>query len=204
MLKKYLISPTRETHEGWALVVIDTDVGFFAVVSDFGNYAYLWTSPGKEFRAFLAGLDADYLCKKLLHGRGDAREFDGDGTKKALFEALEAYEAASWENTGVGWGSYAEEREKLAARTMTSELEYMAWQSETLIPEADEYARYRVNADAAAFCTRVWPRFKEMLERELAQEASDLQGLKEVRPVLKLAVETEIREMTKEKNEHRG
>jgi hypothetical protein len=109
MLKSYKL-PSAGCGEGWAIIVIDTDSGFFATVSAFGNYAYLWTSTGCEFRKFLIGLYADYLCKKLLHGRSDIRSIE-----------------------------------------------------------------------AMAFCTKVFPRFTEMLKKELEVEASDLKALEDGR-----------------------
>lgn len=57
-LRRYALPSVKG--EGWAIIVIGSD-GYFSTVSDWGNYAYLWTHPGCEFRHFLAGLDADYF-----------------------------------------------------------------------------------------------------------------------------------------------
>jgi hypothetical protein len=59
--------PSRPPGEGWAYVMIRED-GFFATVSDYGNYAYLWTSPGvKDIRRFFlrAEEEWDYFAAKL-------------------------------------------------------------------------------------------------------------------------------------------
>ena len=65
--------------EGWAIVVLGSD-GYFSAVSDWGNYAYIWTHPGCEFRRFLVGCDAHYFWTKIMHGR-KARVFDEERTR---------------------------------------------------------------------------------------------------------------------------
>lgn len=67
MLKYYKLPSIKG--EGWAHISLNTETGFFATVSDWGNYAYIWTAPGGEFRAFLMGLQPDYLYGKLMMGR---------------------------------------------------------------------------------------------------------------------------------------
>jgi hypothetical protein len=47
--------------EGWAHIVIDTEIGFFAAVSDFGNYAFAW---GDESRTA-----PERPRERLSHGR---------------------------------------------------------------------------------------------------------------------------------------
>jgi len=62
----YKIQSTK-AGEGWAHVMIRED-GFFATVSDYGNYAYWWTSTGKkDVREFFlrAERDWDYFARKL-------------------------------------------------------------------------------------------------------------------------------------------
>jgi hypothetical protein len=197
MLKRYNLPSVK--NEGWAIIVIDTEIGFFSTVSDWGNYAYVWRSPGREFRAFLADLDADYLCKKLTHGRRDAKVFDEEATKKALLEALKEANDASEENTGLHWSAYEGEVEKLKAFDMPDEMAYMAWQSETLFSQASEYACYKPNPDAWSFCTKVWPRFAALLKQELEKEADMLKALQEARPDIRAAAQAEIAALTKEK-----
>lgn len=51
--------------EGWAKIILRED-GFFAAVSDYGNYAYLWTHHGEDdFRKFFLKVNSDYIMSKL-------------------------------------------------------------------------------------------------------------------------------------------
>ena len=68
----------RDGHD-WAIIMID-DKGMLSIQSDYGNYAYYWGSPGKDFKTFLTELDNDYLMGKL--GRRD--HFNGPETVKRL------------------------------------------------------------------------------------------------------------------------
>lgn len=78
-------------HEGWAEVVIG-DNGFFAVVSDYGNYAFRWNDWGdKSFLDFFCGLEAEYVQRKL----DPSKSFDVDKTVAACRRAIgQAYKHA--------------------------------------------------------------------------------------------------------------
>lgn len=57
--------PSIDGLEGWAYIILRED-GFFAAVSDYGNYAHLWTHHGhKDFREFFLRADWHYIAKKL-------------------------------------------------------------------------------------------------------------------------------------------
>ncbi len=199
MLKRYSLASSQHAAGDYITALVDTTIGVLAVISDYGNYAYQWTHPGREFRAFLADLDADYLCKKLTHGRRDAKVFDEEATKKVLGEALDEAEKESWNNLGVGWRDYATEVERLKNFRMPDEVSYLAWQSETMLTQSEGYAQYVPNPDAWNFCTKVWPRFAALLKQELKKEVADLKALQEARPGIKAAVQAEIADLTKEK-----
>ncbi len=62
--------------EGWAYVVLGSD-GFFASVSDYGNYAFWWTHIGsRTFKEFLLGIEPGYMQNKL----NSQRVFDPEDT----------------------------------------------------------------------------------------------------------------------------
>src|SRR4051812_42726931 len=90
-LRRY--SLPSEKGEGWAIVVLGSD-GFFSAVSDWGNYAYIWTNPGCEFRKFLTQVDASYFWSKITSGR-TTRVFDPEETEKNIDKAL-------WDMMGEG------------------------------------------------------------------------------------------------------
>jgi hypothetical protein len=171
MLSRYNI-PSEEG-EGWAVIVIDTDIGFFATVSDWGNYAYTWTHPGAEFRQFLARLTPDYLYKKLLHGQ-KSEVFDGEATTACIKEAIRLKDVAHTEEKGRSWKRHnAELRSVEKFAPMAEEQDFQAWQSETTLDEPWQYRCTRPEPQAMSFCTKVWPRFKLLLEAELLKEGVD-------------------------------
>ena len=74
-----------ENGEGWAIAVLGSD-GFFGVVSDYGNYAYLWSSTGmRDFRDFFCGIDGDYVRGKL----DPSTHFDSEKTQANVRKHLE-------------------------------------------------------------------------------------------------------------------
>lgn len=176
MLKRYELRSTRETHEGWAIFVLDTDRGFFSVVSDFGNYAYLWSSTGCEFRKFLIECDADYLHGKLMMGRPDREVFDGHETKKCILETLEEHNKGYLDDeTGEGgWEHYASEMNLLEewapSDRFDDERAFEEWVGATRLSDAYECARHIPKPQSWQFCTKVMPRFKAMLKAELEAE----------------------------------
>jgi hypothetical protein len=170
MLRDYSI-PSERSGEGWALIVVNTDNGFFATVSDWGNYAYIWSSPGCEFRKFLMGLNPDYLCSKLMHGRKDAREYDSDAIRLEVMKELDERAKSYRERNRKFWPRYAEEKRNAEERLSGDNVhDFEAWCSETVLDEPWRYHLTRFNQQCMAFCTKVWPRFKKLLEEELAAE----------------------------------
>jgi hypothetical protein len=147
MIRRYDL-PSTGVGEGWAYIVLDTDIGFFAAVSDFGNYAYAWSQPGCEFRKFLIGCDTSYLSGKLLHGRGDRQVYDQEGTLKAIEE--------------VGLTTHG--------RSLDTEHEFYDWARESKDDGAFRLYVTKTNPECIAFCERVMPRFKELIRAELAAE----------------------------------
>lgn len=169
MLKRYELRSNRETHEGWAIIVIDTDIGFFATVSDYGNYAYVWRAPGCEFRKFLIGVEPDYLLGKLLHGRMDRlRVFDGDGTKKEILKYIEENKVEECRSQNLE--KYENEKAVLENRSFDCQQDFEAWQSETLLDEPWHFGCWVPDPQCMGFCTKIMPRFKKLLEEELKAE----------------------------------
>jgi hypothetical protein len=171
-LRKYVLPSVKG--EGWAIVVIDTSSGFFATVSDWGSYAYLWSDPGCEFRKFLVDLNADYLHGKLMMGRPDRRVYNGKETLAEITKYLK--EAIEDETT-------THPRKKRLQRELSdlhdfdldySDEEFRRWCEKTSIEEPWTWVCYSPNPECWGFCTNVWPRFVEMLRNELTLENEQL------------------------------
>lgn len=85
VLRRYRL-PSTKSGEGWAIIVLGSD-GFFSAVSDFDNYAFLWSAHGQpDFRLFLleAETDDDYFIRKLSPGK----VYDGDESEKNIRRAI--------------------------------------------------------------------------------------------------------------------
>jgi hypothetical protein len=167
MLKYYKLPSIKG--EGWAHISINANTGFFATVSDWGNYAFLWTAPGLEFREFLMQLQPDYLYGKLMMGRPDHKVFDGAKTKANIIEAIEEHN----KETEGGWPYYEEELAVVQAHSFDDEGDFEAWQSETKLADSWEYGERCPAPDCMGFCTKIWPRFVVLLKEELAQEKTE-------------------------------
>ena len=155
MLHKYVLG--SEGGQGWAIIVIDTELNYFSTVSDWGSYAFAWGNPGMEFRKFLMQLSTDYLRSKLLNGRDHTDVFDLEATKQKILRAMEED------------GGYDDEQ-KLAVDDIDAERSYEEWQSETRLDAPWEYAIWTPSPQCTAFCEKVMPRLKELLRAELENE----------------------------------
>ena len=189
MLKRYELKPLEGDISEWAVVVIDTDRGFFATVSDRGNYAYLWSDVGvRDFRQFLIGCDADYLFNKLMHGRPDRKVFDGDATKLAIRDRLVEYnESYKERHRGAEWPRLQEEDCNRSNRSFDSVSDFEAWESTTTIEEPWQLACYAPEPQCTAFCTIIFPRFKKMLAEEIDDETRQRQMADELKAELNLS-----------------
>lgn len=167
MLKRYSLPSIKG--EGWAQIVIDTEWGFFATVSDWGSYSFMWTAPGCEFRKFLTELQPDYLYGKLMMGRPKNKEFDEKKTEENIRQAIEDKNKEA-DDVHAGWEYYEEELEILSNRLPMDEANFESWESETRLTDVWELAVYSPCHDCMGFCTKIWPRFVELLKKELEEE----------------------------------
>lgn len=167
ILRRYDV-PSTGVGEGWAIIYIDVESLFFATVSDFGNYAFKWRDIGEnnEFRKFLIGLEPDYLHGKLMHGRGDAKVFDGEATyaavKKHLMEETKKHDHTLYK------------REKSRLQEVDSfdhQSDFDHWMGETDLDVPWEFIVRVPEPQCMMFCTKTFPRFKEMLLDELHVES---------------------------------
>lgn len=67
---------------GWAIIFLDEKNGTLSVHSDFGNWAYSWTSIGQpSLKHFLIECDTDYVSSKFV---GSKRFVNVEETIKAI------------------------------------------------------------------------------------------------------------------------
>lgn len=146
--------------EGWACIIL-AENGMFSAVSDWGNYAKLWTHTGcKDFREFFLSAERDWEYfahklrpEKILNEEASFKTLKGEilrqrRTKDLTKDQAEnAWGALSYYDT---WAAYLESSECTDA-----------------FEEAWDFSVYDLHQDVVAFCKRVLPRLAETLKAEL-------------------------------------
>lgn len=152
--------------EGWAEVVLGTD-GFFAAVSDYGNFAFRWghRGAGVGIREFLIGVWSDYFVGKIQHGD----EFDVDGTIANFrddIRRLRRSRRIDAETSRDLWDSldWADQDEHGITDWCNQNSEHFS--------EYWENFRRRPSREATAFAKNVLPRLKVGLALQLLGEAA--------------------------------
>lgn len=161
-LKRYELKPDKEG--AWAIVVIDVTRGFFSAVSDHGNYGYLWTHPGGEFRAFLAKLDLDYAYGKLTHQQ---RVFDLEASLKAARTAI----ISRRRDGSIGKAQARTEWDEL--EDVSSEHDFNSWQQYSSLDDTHDFYMQRKESECWGFCQKLFTRFQQVLREELKKEEDD-------------------------------
>lgn len=168
-LWRYTLPP--EKYEGWATIVLGSD-GFFAAVTDFGNYAYRWMHHGcSDFREFVVGLvgSDDYLLGKIA--RHEYR-FDGEATGRGIRQHI-----CETRRCGSFTKEKAREEWDLVDRCDIEgggEIAYHEWYLNTDIQDAYEYRSESYSWDARNFASKIMPRLAAILKAELAAEAKEV------------------------------
>lgn len=153
----------------WLALVVITDDGYFSTVSDYGSYAYWWSSAGDDFRRFLIGRDDDYVVGKLAPGY----EYHGDATLAAVKEAIIQVRrsgALTRDEARDEWELMDDHSE------MQQHCDFAMWSATTAIESAHECYRSRRSPRAVAFYAKVWPALCVALRAELAAEACAIGG----------------------------
>jgi hypothetical protein len=169
MTKTWRYSIPSQKYEGWAILFLD-DAGCFAVLSDYGNYAYRWNANGfgnpGGIRPFLLECDDSYLMGKIA----PEREYDGKKTLKNV----KAYILETRRNRDMTKERADDEWVLLEVHNdLESEFDLQGWHDETKIQDAwdHDFAEYRFSDQAKAFFERAWPRLKACIQAELDAEA---------------------------------
>lgn len=162
-LRRYNV---RNAKGRWLADIVISDDGFFATVSDYGNYAYAWTHAGDCFRSFLFNTEADYLVSKLKPGY----VYAGDKTILSVKEHI-----LSRRRTLDMSASKARAEWYLldAYNNLGDANDFGSWLESTNIRDAYELACSERDPQAMHFAEQVWPAFVAMLRAELVDVGAD-------------------------------
>jgi len=153
-------------HEGWAIAHLDSG-GFFAVISDFGSYAYHWRDWGTgDFREFLIATDAEYLCGKF----GTRSTFDPAGTTQLVREQILEYRrdgTLDWPTARRLWAHAANVPYDPDLDELRAYLDHL-----DPLPIDDPPLVYDFSPQLRRFMERVWPRLVSAMQVDLEREAT--------------------------------
>lgn len=169
----------RSAKGAWVADVIMRSDGYFSTVSDWGNYAFWWGSPGMEFRAFVAQLErqADYVCSKLAQR---SEWYDAAGTLKGIKRHIldgrregsmtKEQAAKEWEALADACGCY--HHRELRNVSEMDQHQFHQWYERTEIGDASEFMRHDYRPDVRGFCEHVMPLLAAAIRAELASESA--------------------------------
>lgn len=157
----------NEKGEGWAEIVIGSN-GFFAAVSDYGNYSFAWRDTGcDDVRKFFlrASSEWDYFAHKL--GGEHSEIYDSEATLKGIKTTiLEFRRERCWTRDKA-----REEWDLLDQyENLYSEFDFHQWYLATSLGDAYEYQRRKVRPGLEAFCKLTLKRLSEAIKAELEAE----------------------------------
>lgn len=148
--------------EGWAILFLDNG-GSFAVLSDWGNWAYRWAARGgatKDMRYFIVTCNNDSLLRKL----NPVQEFDAEATLTAVKEYISSMRQE-------GRLTEQEEQEELRLleehEGLDNEWYWDRWLGDTDMVHAYELRVDRYPLTIQAFLEKCWPRLREEIQKEI-------------------------------------
>ena len=158
---RYYLREPGDGYTGWAEVVLGSN-GFFATVSDYGNYAFGWRHHGMaDFRQFWLRKSPSYVCSKL--GKND--HYEAERTEADIKELIDAYERdKTWDEERV-----QEERDLLQSLS-DNEITIDDWMRDTEIGDAWEIPVYDYPPGLQGFVKNILPLLAEAVRVDLEAE----------------------------------
>ena len=173
----------KGTPFGWAIALLDS-TGYFSVVSDYGNYSYLWTNFGpSDFREFFVKLRADYVLRKIAV----CDVYDGEETLRVvkahiLRERRDQMQSERQVGGSPGqyWTPETARREwnmAIESGMDVDELQFRQWCEDTTIEEPEQFHEHRPCGDAMGFVATTLPRLQGLIREHLARDEARARGL---------------------------
>jgi hypothetical protein len=147
---------------GWAEVYLRLDRGHVMIVSDFGNWSYVWPLNrlgGKTLCEFLVGVGRDYAGRKFLGSK--YRVYDHDAT----VQCVRARILEERRDDGLSASIAKEEFELL---WLLDERGFDSWAWETTFSDPCDFRRETVDTSWLTFWEEVWdPVVRPALEMQV-------------------------------------
>lgn len=155
----------RDERGSWAIVVLGSD-GFFSAVSDYGNYAYLWSNIGtKDAREFF--IDAHERWTYFANKLSPRTEYDADATLKLVKE----YILSDRRNGGLSKEEARVEWDLLFdCYYLENEYFFNRWIEGTRYVDAWDFRVDRYPCDVESFCTITLKRLSDAIKKEIGKE----------------------------------
>lgn len=152
---------SSENYEGWGVFFLDSH-GTFSCVTDYGNYGYVWSNIGDSYpdiRYFLVkghSKEDQYIANKLANGK---KEYDGRATLENVKTIIKEKDFLE-----------KDEEEYILTKynNLYSEYDYHTWSTETnLNLFEEEVVEYVTPFQLQSFMKYLWPRFIEVMKKDL-------------------------------------
>ncbi len=156
--------------------------GFFATVSDFGNYAYWWTATGsKDVRKFFlrAEQDWDYFARKL---RPEWHINEEESFNAVILDILK--------ERSHGELSKADARERYDhVKYYSSDDDWEGFlrdsSTHTFWDEPWNYGVSELNSDVVCFAKKILPQVAKLIEAELEREEAEASNARRARALFR-------------------
>jgi hypothetical protein len=157
---RYTLPPLK--HEGWGFFILDSK-GYFSAITDYGNYAHLWTYHGRDdFREFVIDVGGDYVYRKL---RVQPEQYNGERTAKAIRTVIEECALLGSDEEDL----FLEYKDEIC----DSEFGFGLWYRETTIGDACDLVRRDPDCSLVGFIEKLLPRLQKVIKKHMAGEPVD-------------------------------
>lgn len=153
-----------QTKHSWCRVQWQEN-GRVVILSDYGDWSYWWGHRGSASTAtFLAQLDCDYMCHKLLGSH--SQEIDTQRTYRAMQDAV-----LQARRDGLLTKDEAREEWDRVQDFEGGDRSFEMWVQDSALDDAYEYKCHKLSSDWQNFWDRLWvPHVKPALQEFVAKE----------------------------------
>jgi hypothetical protein len=157
--------------QGWAIIIVDESQGVVSIISDYGNWGYVWSHHGRRtLKQFLTEIDSYYAWEKFT---GSKKIYNHEKTVKTIKQKIQDMEDSQYITKEVG----------IKLREELDQLEYESnedtYRSEILTNQfSDIYELFCYDQDPQfnMFFNLLWKPFVEHIKSEVQQDIEKLEA----------------------------